>query len=241
MEKITLTKKEFKEVMEVLKATAKENIRPVLQGVNFNSNEVVGLSSYRLMLRKINTELKGDYTIHKDDLKQVLKAIDRNTKHIEITFNPDVAVFKIDNKEKFVFNVMQQDYINYKQLIPTEFNLAVTVEAKKIIDSIKPLRKNHYVILDISKDIINIKDIYYTKRDKQGNQEKIISTIVNDFINCNTVGDNKKIAFNNTFLKEALKNYKENIDMKIISPVAQMVITDNNKKLDVVLPVRLIL
>lgn len=241
MEKITLTKKEFKEVMEVLKATAKENIRPVLQGVNFNSNEVVGLSSYRLMLRKINTELKGNYTIHKDDLKQVLKAIDRNTKHIEITFNPDVAVFKIDNKEKFVFNVMQQDYINYKQLIPTKFNLDVTVEAKKIIDSIKPLRKNHYVILDISKDIINIKDIYYTKRDKQGNQEKIISTIVNDFINCNTVGDNKKIAFNNTFLKEALKNYKENIDMKIISPVAQMVITDNNKKLDVVLPVRLIL
>lgn len=241
MEKITLTKKEFKEIMEVLKATAKENIRPVLQGVNFNSNEVVGLSSYRLMLRKINTELKGGYTIHKDDLKQVLKAIDRNTKHIEITFNPDVAVFKIDNKEKFIFNVMQQDYINYKQLIPTEFNLAVTVEAKKIIDSIKPLRKNHYVILDISKDIINIKDIYYTKRDKQGNQEKIISTIVNDFINCNTVGDNKKIAFNNTFLKEALKNYKENIDMKIISPVAQMVITDNNKKLDVVLPVRLIL
>ena len=86
------------------------------------------------MLRKINTELKGGYTIHKDDLKQVLKAIDRNTKHIEITFNPDVAVFKIDNKEKFIFNVMQQDYINYKQLISTEFNLAVTVEAKKIIN-----------------------------------------------------------------------------------------------------------
>ena len=241
MEKITLTKKEFKEIMEVLKATAKENIRPVLQGVNFNSNEVVGLSSYRLMLRKINAELKGDYTIHKDDLKQVLKAIDRNTKHIEITFNPDTAVFKIDNKEKFIFNVMQQDYINYKQLIPTKFNLTVTVEAKKITESIKPLRKNHHVILDISKDIINIKDIYYTKRDKQGNCEKITSTIVNDFINCNTVGDNKKIAFNNTFLKEALKNYKENIDMKIISPVAPMVITDNKKKLDLVLPVRLIL
>ena len=203
MEKIILTKKEFKEAMEVLKATAKENIRPVLQGVNFNSNEVVGLSM-------------------------------PDTKILTISQ-------KIDNKEKFVFNVMQQDYINYKQLIPTKFNLDVTVEAKKIIDSIKPLRKNHYVILDISKDIINIKDIYYTKRDKQGNQEKIISTIVNDFINCNTVGDNKKIAFNNTFLKEALKNYKENIDMKIISPVAQMVITDNNKKLDVVLPVRLIL
>lgn len=192
MEKITLTKKEFKEIAEVLKATAKENIRPVLQGVNFNGNEVVGLSSYRLMLRKINAELKGSYTIHKNDLKQVLKEINRDTKHIEIIFNQDTAVFKIDNKENFIFNVMQQDYINYKQLIPTEFNLTVTIEAKKIIESIKPLRKNHYVILDISKDLINIKDIYYTKRDKQGNQEKIMNTIVNDFINCNTIGDNKK-------------------------------------------------
>ena len=40
MEKLIFTKKEFKEVMEVLKATAKDDVRPILQGVNFNNNEV---------------------------------------------------------------------------------------------------------------------------------------------------------------------------------------------------------
>ena len=63
MEKLIFTKKEFKEVMEVLKATAKEDIRPILQGVNFNNNEVVALDGYRLMLRKIDLQLKGNYTI----------------------------------------------------------------------------------------------------------------------------------------------------------------------------------
>ena len=123
MEKLIFTKKEFKEIMEVLKATAKDDVRPILQGVNFNNNEVVALDGYRLMLRKINLQLKGNYTIHRNDLKEVLKAVKRDTEYIEITFNPDVVIFKVDDKEKFVFNVLQGSYINYKSLMPSEFNL----------------------------------------------------------------------------------------------------------------------
>ena len=124
--KVMVDKKEFKEVMEVLKATAKDDVRPILQGVNFNNNEVAALDGYRLMLRKIDLQLKGNYTIHRNDLKQVLKAVKRDTEHIEITFNPDVVIFKIDDKEKFVFNVLQGSYINYKSLIPSEFNMMAT-------------------------------------------------------------------------------------------------------------------
>ena len=240
MEKLIFTKKEFKEIMEVLKATAKDEARPILQGVNFNNNEVVALDGYRLMLRKIDLQLKGNYTIHRNDLKQVLKAVKRDTEQIEITFNPDVVVFKVDDKEKFVFNVLQGSYINYKSLIPSEFNLMATLEAKKIIESIKLLNKNHYVILDVNKDIIDIKDVYYFRKDKQSMPEAVTGTIVNNFMNCITKGENKKIAFNNTYLKESLKNYKEKIDIKIINGVSPMIVTDNKKKLDLVLPVRLI-
>lgn len=76
------------------------------------------------------------------------------------------------------------------------------------------------------------------------NKIEIIATI-ND-VNLCRKNDFYFIKRNDGFMwdmvgtKEEVKNYKEKIDIKIINEVSQMIITDNKKKLDLVLPVRLI-
>ena len=94
-----MTKKEFKEIMEVLTKVAKDDTRPILQGVYFGKNEVVAIDGYRLSKRLLNAELSGEYVILGKDLKEVAKACKRDVEQVEIIFN-DKAIINLYDVEK---------------------------------------------------------------------------------------------------------------------------------------------
>lgn len=94
-----MTKEEFKEVMEVLPKVAKDETRPILQGVLFSKNEAVAIDGYRLSKRLLNKELTGDYVVLGKDLKEVVKACKRETERVEIIFNDNVTI-NLYNAEK---------------------------------------------------------------------------------------------------------------------------------------------
>lgn len=83
MEKLIFTKKEFKEIMEVLKATAKDDVRPILQGLHFERNNIVALDGYRLMIRKNDNILDGVYNIHRDYIKIMINTVKQYKNNIE--------------------------------------------------------------------------------------------------------------------------------------------------------------
>ena len=64
IETMVFNKKEFKEAMEIITGTAKDEARPILQCLHFEKNNIVALDGYRLMIRKNSNILNGLYNIH---------------------------------------------------------------------------------------------------------------------------------------------------------------------------------
>lgn len=243
IESMRFTKKEFKEVMEVISATSKDQVRPILQGVNFNSDEVAALDGYRLSIRKNKNTLIGSYTIHKDEIKIIIGKIN-SVKDEIITINfleNNTAEILLDNEIIYSCDVMTGQYIKYKQLIPTIFNGYIEADTREIKESIKPLKKNTHVLFNIDEEKFTIKDICSeTNKNNYRDKKIFIGYTVNKLIKAKKKGDDIEILFNHTYIKEALKNYsnREKITIKFINHISPAVITDNANKFDLVLPIR---
>lgn len=247
MEKLTFTKKEFKILMEVVATASKDNVRPILQCINFNSNEVVSLDGYRLKIRKHEQRLEGNYNIHKDDIKALIKEIKSNYNTIEFQFNNDYVSIWLDSVYVRDIELKQGNYINYKSLLPQDFKTCLTRQysvfnSNTILDIINKAKCT--VILDINKEGITIQDHSINWIDKKNNVYEVVQGLnINSYISLDDelTGDNIKIAFNSKYLKDALKDYKKsNCNIKFVTAVSPCLITDNENRVDLVLPVRIV-
>lgn len=234
-----MTKKEFKTIMEVLPKVAQDDVRPILQGVCFTNNEVVAIDGYRLSKRLLNDSLQGEYTILGKDLKEVVKACKRNIEHIEIIFK-DNAVITLYDKENelvsyFSCRLLDSRFVAYKSLLPREFTYKAKLDSQEIMNSLKPLRKNTHVALEFIEEKINIYEVQYkgTYRDQTIALNKLETIYLKKKISKGLM-----IAFNTTYLKDALKGFKE-IKLSCIDNISQLVIEDSNRY-EMILPVRLI-
>lgn len=244
IETMVFNEKEFKEAVEIITGTAKDEARPILQCLHFERNNIVALDGYRLMIRKNNNILKGVYNIHRDDMKimvNTVKQYKNNIEKISLDFNyNDTATLNINDVAVYSCDLSIGNYPKYSTVLPEEFNTTVNIELKAIKDTIKPLRKNKSVLLNIKDDIFNIKDIEDVKAKDSYIQYTIIGSNINNDIECIKRGDDIEIAFNHTYIKEALRPYsnKKKIDIKLNDRLAGVLITDNENRIDFILPIR---
>lgn len=241
MNKVLLTKKEFKTAMEVLPVASKEDLRPILQCVYFNNNDVVAIDGYRLAVRKINSSLNAEFCILASELKEVLKAVKKDTQSISISTDFKKAYISLINKEndivkEFTLSLFEGRFPNYKTLTPTGATTRINyIDTDEIIEEIKRLKQDT-VCLNIEKNSIDFLDVEFNK------QVTHIGKNLNKKINCVSTGDNLEIAFSKKFIKEAIKNYKNDFTMRFTRGIDPLVIESNDKtKLDLILPVRLIM
>lgn len=244
MEKLLLTKKEFKEIMQVLPKVSKEEFRPILQGVCFNSNEVVALDGFRLSIRRFKGELSGEYTIHAKDLKEVLNTCKRDIEYVEIVFNvfTNKAIFNLLDKEKklvktFECKYLDGTYIAYKSLLNNNFAGIIELkDTKELLDIIKPLKKNQGITLEIEDNKLSIYNVV-TDLEKR---ESLLYHIRDIEIN-NKRKLNITIGINATYLKEAIKDYRT-CDIKYNGKLQSIVIesTEEKNKYELVLPLRIL-
>ena len=234
-----MTKKEFKEVMEVLPKVAKDETRPILQGVYFGAKEVVAIDGYRLSKRLLNSELSGEYVILGKDLKEVVKACKRDIEQVEIIFEDNVMINLYDAEKKilnsFECRLLDGRFIAYRSLLPNEFSGAIEIDAKKILDIIKPFKKNSHIALEFIDEEIKVYQIGH-EGDKY--DRKTVLNEVGRIDLKKKVNKELLIAVNVTYLIEALKGYKE-VKINYIDKISPVVI-DNGKKYDMLLPIRLI-
>lgn len=247
IETMVFNKKEFKEAMEIITGTAQDEARPILQCLHFERNNIVALDGYRLMIRKNNNILNGVYNIHRDYIKIMINTVKQykdNIEKISLNFNyNDTATLNINDVEVYSCDLSIGNYPEYNILLPEEFKTIVNIEPKAIKDTIKPLRKNKMVLLNINNDIFNIKDVEDVKN-KNGYRQytNIIGSNIDNDIKCMKNGDDIEIAFNHTYIKEALNHYnnKKKIDIKLNDRLAGVLITDNENRIDFILPIRYI-
>lgn len=234
-----MTKKEFKEIMQVLPKASKEKLRPILQGVSFKGNEVVALDGYRLSKRLLKADLNIECVINSTDLKEVVKACKRDIEQVEIIFN-DNAMINLYDAEKKIVNtfeckLLEGRFITYRSLMPNYFNGTVELEVKKILDIIKPFKKNNHIALEFIEEKIKVYQIGY-KGDKY--DRKTVLNEVGSIELRKKVQKELLIAVNVIYLIEALKGHDE-VKINYIDKISPIVIESQNKY-DMILPIRLI-
>lgn len=239
MERLTMTKKEFKTIMEVLPKVAQDDVRPILQGVYFTDNEVVAMDGYRLSKRLLNSELTGEYVILGKDLKEVVKACKRNIEHVEIIFKDNAIITLYDKANElinyFTCKLLSGRFIAYKSLLPSEFTYKTKLDSQQILNSLKLLKKNTHIALEFIEEKINIYEVQYKGTYKD--QTIALNELETIYLK-KKISKDLMITFNTTYLKDALKGFKE-IKLSCIDNISQLVIEDSSRY-EMVLPVRLL-
>ena len=154
MNKITLTNDQLKRVFEVAQSTiAKDATRPVLQyakaTVKGSELTVVGCDGWRLSRYKL--ELKGQEADFGFYFKPF--ALPKTLISAEIEKLDDKVIFTLNCSEwqqSYIFPQPSGDFIDADKIIPprTE-NLAISFNAKGLMDALKPFAKNsdrHHIV-----------------------------------------------------------------------------------------------
>lgn len=242
-----VSEKELYRLLEVNYATAKDEIRPILTGINIKNNKFVAIDGYRLSVRESN-EFTSDInvTIDKDMINLLLGTIDKKSNNKVKVYIDEEIKKNYDNKEveenaniRFEFNsfeiesrLLNGEYIRYEQIIPdSNGKTKVTVKDIDALDKIQLINK-----LDSCEKIIqfNITDdsINFKSKDNEN--------ILEDEFKGEIEGEPLEIAFNNKYLTEGLKFYSDgNFRMYFSSKVSPMILTNDYMNLEMILPIRM--
>lgn len=237
-----ITQRDFKTlVSKVIFSVALDDSRPVLKGVLFDicNNEItsVALDGYRLakVQKKITSNIKKSIVIPQRSLNEISKMLEDSEDIINIYIDENAIM--IDNGDtKIISRLLEGDFINYKQIIPANYETFVIVNKAQIEDALERVSlltkvgQNNFVKFEIKENNLNL-----TSNSEIGNIKETISA--------NTTGKDIVIAFNPRFILEALRvNSNEFVKMcynKSTNPCV-IVPTEGDEFLYLVLPVRII-
>lgn len=219
----------FNELIECKFAAAKDAHRPVLQCLCIDKNNMVALDGYRMSVRSNKESITDEQILIPGCIVKLLRYFSKN----------DMAtIYQDDNYIKICFGWVSitckkpkdLQFINYESLFPKEHATEVTVNAsdlaeicKKVIQFTQSSRTMKFNF-DISDSYILAKD-YGVKYKK--------------YFKCDVQGKEIFIAVNPQYMLEALKNYKGNVTIYMGTDISPVVLTDNENKKDMVLPIRL--
>lgn len=237
-----ITQKDFKNlVSKVIFSVALDDSRPVLKGVLFdieNNNIVsVALDGYRLakVRKNITSNLVKSIVVPQRSLNEVSKMLDDSDEIINVYIDNNAIM--IDNGDtKIISRLLEGDFINYKQIIPANYETFSIVNKNQLEDTLERVSlltrvgQNNFVKFDINENNMNL-----TSNSEIGN--------IKENVNATTTGKDVTIAFNPRFLLEALRvNSNEFVKIcfnKSTNPCV-IVPTEGDEFLYLILPVRMI-
>lgn len=234
--KFSIAENELYRLLEVSYATAKDETRPILTGINIKNNKFAAIDGYRLSIResdKFTSDL--NITMSNEQWTALLKIINKksnNTINVYTDCDNKYLRYEINDNIELESELMEGEYIKYESIIPEtkESNTTLHIDDDEIMDKFNLINKlndkNVYTEININ-DIIEI---------KAKDQENIIK----DELKGNVKGENILIAFNNKYLIDSFKYYeKDKFNIYLYSSVSPIVVTQDNKSLELILPVRL--
>lgn len=140
-------------ISQVINAAAASETRPELTGIytiiSFKNKEVVmaATDSYRLAEKTIKFNNKKETTspddkeemsfiIPKNTLTQLSRILGEEEGDIEISVAPSQISFDF-NQTNVISRLIDGQYPDYKQIIPSEFRIKTTVNTKELINAVK--------------------------------------------------------------------------------------------------------
>jgi DNA polymerase-3 subunit beta len=238
---ITIENEKLKRsIKETIFAAASEEQMPVLTGllmeINEDSFQLTALDGYRMAIRKedICADTKLSCIIPARVLNEMYKILNiENVKEVYIKYHENKVHFKINNTI-IISNLIDGNFIKYKDIIPKNNNLVVKVNPTDLLYACERASlvaregKNNLLKFHIENNKFNI-----LSRSDIGSAD--------EFIDSEIEGNDIRISFNSKYFIDVLKNIsEEKIVMYFIDNLSPCVIKaiDNDKMLHVILPVR---
>lgn len=232
-------------ISQTLFAVAQTDQNPVHTGSLFDIENgmlnVVSVDGYRLAMRseKVNVSENFKFVVPGKTLSEIVKLLSRlvlddeeekiricvSSKHISFCVSGYVLISRL----------LEGDFLDYRNAIPSESSTHVTVETRSFLDSIN---RASIIINERAKSPIRC-----TFAD---NAIRIFCETalgkINDSISCSMEGPEVRIGFNNKYMADALKASEcDRLKIQINGPISPMKLVpeDDDSFLFLVLPVRL--
>ncbi len=229
-------------------ATADNEKRPILTGVNFKLHDgklyAVATDSYRLSQKQltVRTQNQGfNIVIPNKSLEEISKILDHSEEDIELYINPNKVLFKL-NKILFQTRLLEGTYPDTFKIIPTSFPTIIHFNKEELlvaVDRVSLLsprdRDTNYNIIKLTLRSDQVVEITSTNNEIGDAREEIIPT-------ADVEGGLISIAFSSKYLNEALRAFRSSeISLNFAGDIRPFVIkgTKDEDLLHLILPVRI--
>lgn len=228
-------------IKQTIFAIAQDETRPILTGVLFEiKNDIlsfVALDGYRLGLKNYNIENVNNISavIPGKTLNEISKILEPTDNKVKITFTPNHILFNL-GETKIISRLLEGEFINYRQIIPDEYRLRVTVKTNDLSNSIERASllaregKTNLIKFEVKDEKMII-----TSNSQMGK--------VYEEVNIKLEGEGIKIAFNSKYFLDVLRIIdSEEIYLEFSTNVSPCLVKkcDSNDFTYLVLPVRLV-
>lgn len=215
-------------IRQTIFSIADNDTNKLMSGELFEVNEdklrVASLDGHRISIRKVylkNSYPKKKVVVPGKALNEISKILSGDTeKDVVIFFTNKHIVFEFDNTT-VVSRLIEGDYFNIDQMLSSDYETKVTINKRKLLDSID---RATLLVKEGDKKpiIINITD--------ENMELKINSTIgsMRELIDISKSGKDLMIGFNPKFLIDALRVIDgEEVDIYLVNPKAPCFIKDS--------------
>lgn len=190
-------------------AAGTDTSRSYLCGVYFDIEgeemTVVATDAHRLALHEI--ELAGNdesmsLLVPTKAAKELTKILrDTDEESLEITTDEQLVKFTTDETQ-MISRLIDEDFPDYDQVIPQDYEKRVTVQRSRFFDAVKRVslmadEKTRRLLLDVEPSRITVR----AESSEEGGGEEILET---DYS-----GDEQTIAFNGDYLQDVLKHIED--------------------------------
>lgn len=228
-------------ISKAIYAVATEDVRPILKGVKLeivdNTITAVALDGYRLaVVKKQIVGGSGNLTciVPARSLNEISKMLGDEDKVIRVNVGKNFMMVDIDNT-KLTTRLLEGEFINYKQIIPTEFNTHLVLNKDQLLDALERasllsrVDRNNLVKFEIVDKVMKL-----SSKSEIGD--------IKENITISLRGNDLNIAFNARYFTEALRAVNDEfLKLEFTSTVSPCIIQPNegDEFLYLILPVRI--
>lgn len=238
-----IKQKDFKDMINrTIFSASFDDARPILKGVLLEVENgkitCVALDGYRMAICSkllLFNSAEQSFIVPARCLSEISKIIDDSDNSMKVYIQRNVV--RIDlGKTQITSRLLDGDFINYRQVIPSTVATTIVVTKTMLEDSLERAillartNKNNLVTFDIKDKTLKI------------SSDSNIGNIV-EKITINIEGKDLLIAFNARYFSECLRYIEDEfIKINFTSPIAPCTITssDSDKYLYLILPVKII-
>ena len=243
-EKIVLKRKDFRDIInKTIFSVALDDARPILKGCLFEiSNKTltsVALDGYRLALAKkpiVSTSAEFSCIVPARTLAEIAKLLEGNDdEDIEVLIQKNYLLVNVNNT-RVITRLLDGDFINYKQVIPSSTSTTVTINKKQLeyglerASLLARMDKNNLVKFEVRDKLLTL-----SSASDIGN--------VTENITISLEGKDITIAFNARYMSECMRTIEDEfVKINFTSSIAPCTITStaSDEYLYLILPVRIV-